>query len=189
MKIEAASSYQEGATQSVSEQLDAVHEELLARINGIDIDGKPLAILGAPSQADVDKLEREHKAISRPLSEDLITVEHRHRNGTVTEEHVNIGKAMADFRRMTEVVGAKVVPMLRELDELDDEIGAVLKEIRDEQATTKADKALQMALAALKEEAGQAAKLTLGEVKAARKEDKAAGDVANKKFQEFFRSL
>lgn len=132
---------------------------------------------------------REQKAFARPLSDDAVTVEHRHKNGNVTEEQVLLGKTMADFRRKTEMINTKISPMLQELDELDAEIAASLRGLQDGKTIVKADKELQAALAALEAEAGKAAKQTLDEVKNARKEDKAASEVANKKFLEFLRSL
>lgn len=185
----AASAYREGAAQTVTEQLDAVHEDLVARINGVDINGKPLAIPGAPSAADLGKLGREQKALARPLSDDAVTVEHRHKNGNVVEEQVLLGKTMIDFRRKTEMINTKIAPMLKELDELAAEIAVSLRGLLDDKTIVKADKELQAALAALEAEAGKAAKQTLDEVKNARKEDKAASEVANNKFQEFLRSL
>jgi len=189
MKVGAASTYREGAAHTVTEQLDAVHEELLARMNGMDINGKPLAIPGAPSRAQLDKLEKEQNAFARSLSEDTVTVEHRNRDGTSTEEQVQLGKTMADFHRKNELVNAKVAHMLKELDELDSEIAMVLSDFHEDTANIKADRALQTVLAGLEKEAGQAARQTLDDVKIARKEDRVDSDAANKKFQEFLKSL
>ena len=170
-------------------RLDALHEELVARVNGTDIGGEPLKDAGVPSQTSLDELEQEHQAITRSFAQDTVTVQHRHRDGTVAKQQVVLGKTMAHFRSTADAMASKVSPMLKELEQIDVQIAALLQELQSGSTLRKAERDLQATITALQAEVTVATKQTLDDIKVARKEDKAASEMASKKFQEFMRAL
>jgi len=102
---------------------------------------------------------------------------------------VVLGKTMAHFRSTADAMASKVSPMLKELEQIDVQIAALLQELQSGSTLRKAERDLQATITALQAEVTVATKQTLDDIKVARKEDKAASEMASKKFQEFMRAL
>lgn len=74
---------------NAGEQLvDPVFDELVGRINGLDVHGKPLGLHGTITEADMKEADRLADALSTPFEEEVIHVGIQHGNGTVERRQV-----------------------------------------------------------------------------------------------------
>ena len=76
---------------NAGEQLiDPVFDELVGRINGFDVHGKPLGLHGTISETDMKEADRLAGALSMPFEGEVIHVGIKHGNGTVERRQVNL---------------------------------------------------------------------------------------------------
>jgi len=163
-----------------------VYEELIARIDGTDVNGKSLDIPGAPSHAALQDMQ-ESVDLFRPLEEDVVTISVTKSDGTVAMKHVKLGDSIEKLEKLIEDSKAKLIRLTKELNEVNGEIDTTLSEYN--KATKSVGDAFQKKIAKYQSDVQAFHKWTIDEIAKARKEDKAYGVEANRKLQEFAASL
>lgn len=170
----------------MTDQLNAVHDELVARLDGIDTNEKPQNSAGLPSQKQLDDLQADMN-LMRPLTEDTVTIAVTSLDGTVTNKDVKLGDSMDKMRKLFDETEAKVLRLTAEMDEVDEAIKITIHEYN--QATKAGGDDLRKNLRQLEADASAYYKQTVEDIEKARKEDKAYSIEANRKLQEFMASL
>ena len=183
---EATAAYDRGEAGSIAEQLDAVYEELMARIDGMDINGKSLEIPGAPSDAALKDIQGDID-LFRPLEEDVVTISVTKSDRTVAMKNVKLGDSIKKLENLIEDSEAKLTRLAKELNEVNGEIDATLDEYN--KATKSVGDAFQKKIVKYQADVKAFHKWTIDEITKARKEDKAYAVEANRKLQEFAASL
>jgi hypothetical protein len=185
-RTEATANYSRGEAGSTTEQLDAIHDDLVARIDGTDIHGKSLDIPGLPSDAELQQIQNEDNLFG-PLEEDIITISVTKSDGTVTLKHVKLGDSVQKLEKLIEDSKGKLTRLAKELGEVNVEIDATLNGYN--KATKAVEVAYQEKVKKFNADVQSFHKWTIDEIIKARKEDKAHSVEANRKLQEFSASL
>jgi SMC interacting uncharacterized protein involved in chromosome segregation len=183
---EATAAYDRGETGSIVEQLEAVYEELIARIDGMDINGKLLDIPGVPSDAALQDMQ-EDLHLFRPLEDDAVTISVTKSDGTTSMKHVKLGDSIEKLEELIEDSKTKLTRLTKELTEVNEEIDTTLDEYN--KATKTVGEAFEKKIAKYHLDVKAFHKWTIDEIAKAKKEDKAYGVEANRKLQEFAASL
>jgi hypothetical protein len=183
---EATAAYDRGEAGNIAEQFDAVYEELMARIDGMDINGKSLDIPGAPSNDALQAMQGD-VSLFRPLEEDVVTISVTKSDGTVAMKNVKLGDSIQKLETLIEDSRAKLTRLTKELKEVNGEIDATLDEYN--KATKAVGDAFQKKIVKYQSDVKAFHKQTIDEITKARKEDKAYAVEANRKLQEFAASL
>lgn len=183
---EATAAYDQAEAGSIAEQLDAVYEELMARIDGMDINGKSLDIPGAPSDDALQAMKADVN-LFKSLEEDVVTISVTRSDGTVAMKNVKLGNSMQKLENIIEDSRLKLTRLAKDLKEVNEEIDASLHGYN--KATKSVDDAFQKKIVQCQSDAKAFHKWTIDEVTKARKEDKAYAVEANRKLQEFAASL
>ena len=183
---EATANYDRGEAGSIAEQLDAVYEELLARIDGMDINGKLLDIPGVPTDAALQDMQ-DGVNLFRPLEEDVVTISVTKSDGSTAMKHVKLGDSIEKLEKLIEDSKMKLTRLTKELTEVNEEIDNTLDAYN--KATKTVGDAYQKRIMMYQSDVQAFHKWTIDEIAKARKEDKAYGVEANRKLQEFAASL
>lgn len=158
----------------------------MARIDGIDINGKSLNIPGAPSDATLQAMEVDAN-LFKSLEEDVVTISVTKSDGTVAMKNVKLVDSMQKLENLIETSRAKLTRLTKELEEVNAEIDATLEGYNA--ATRSVEDAFQKRIVKYQSDVKAFHKWTIDEVMKARKEDKAYAVEANRKLQEFAASL
>ena len=168
-----------------------MYEELVRRINKVDMDGNPIEVPGVPSDADIDKLDAMNEALSRPLREQTIIVSVRAHDGSRTSKEITLNAARTAFRERFEGKCGNLKDIQRQIFEIDKEL-----EIAKEDAVADKDGALKHVedqlnadVATLVEKLELYRAQTGADVKKMQKEDKAANSEVGRKVQDFLKAL
>lgn len=183
---EAIAAYDRVEAGSTTEQLDAVYEELMARMDGMDINGKSLDIPGAPSDAAIKAIQGD-VAIFRPLEDDVVTISVTKSDGTVAMKNVRLGDSIKKLENLIEGSRAKLTRLAKELNEVNGEIDATLDGYN--KATKSVGDAFQEEIVKYQADVKAFHKWTIDAITKSRKEDKVYAAEANRKLQEFAASL
>jgi len=111
----------------VVEELDAIHDELTARIDKISIDSKPSDSRGTTTGPAAQDAE-DDSALFRSLSEDILTVSIKQPDGSTSRKHVKLGDSMQRMSKLLDDTEVKVAQLREELDEVSEDISSVLEE-------------------------------------------------------------
>ena len=153
-------------------ELQPVYEELVARLDGLDANHRPLENLGGPTQADINALAALEQELSKPLDDDVL--HYRDRNDTLTD--VPLGDTIRKFEVKSEKKRAELTKLVDQLKDIEHEIFEAQKDaLRSEKTEVKKlrdDLALQ--LEGFKDEALKCKKQTEAEVNVAIKAEKKA---------------
>jgi len=163
-----------------------VCEELTARIDGMDINGKSLEIPGVPSDAALQAMQVDAN-LFKSLEEDVVTISVTKSDGTVAMKNVKLGDSMNKLENLIEDSRVKLTRLAKELEEVNEEIDATLDGYN--KATKAVEDAFQKRIVKYQSDVKAFHKWTIDEVMKARKEDKAYAVEANRKLQEFAASL
>lgn len=129
----------------------------------------------------------DDKKLCRHLTEDIITVAITKPDGTVSHKDVKLGDSMLKMRELLDETETKVMNLVAELTEVDEELMSSLREFNE---VTKAEgDVLRKKISNLQADAEAYYKQTLENVSKARKEDQALNIEANRKLQAFMASL
>lgn len=183
---EATAAYDRSEAGSFAEQLDAVCEELTARIDDVDINGKALDIPGAPPHGALQVMQGDAD-LFRSLDEDVVTISVKKSDVTVAMKDVKLGDSMQKLENLIEDSRVKLTRLTKELKEVNREIDATLDEYN--KATKAAGEAFQKKIVKYQSDVRAFHQWTIDEITKARKEDKAYAVEANRKLQEFAASL
>jgi hypothetical protein len=150
-----------------------VYEELIARVDGVDVHGRPLKTPGVPTQADIDALIAEEAELCKPLDDDTLQLRDR---ATGQVKDVRLGDTIQKFEAKFEKKRTELAGLLEQLQLVNSEITAAQKDaIRSEKVVVKQLRdELAIQLDAFKEQALNIKQQALAEVKAAEMEDKRA---------------
>ena len=183
---EATAACNQAEAESIAEQLDVVYEELMARIDGVDLNGKSLDVSGAPSDNALHAMKVDAN-LFKSLEEDVVTISVTKSDGTVVMKNVKLGDSMQKLENLIEDSRMKLNRLAKELKEVNREIDATLDGYN--KATKTVEDAFEKKIVKCQSDAKAFHKWTIDEVTRARKEDKAYAVEANRKLQEFAVSL
>ena len=161
-------------------------EDLTARIDGMDINGKSLDIPGAPSDEALKAMQGDAD-LFRDLDEDVVTISVTKSDGTVAMKNVKLGDSMEKLENLIEDSRVKLTRLTKELEDVNGAIDATLYEYN--KAPKAVGDAFQKKIVKYQSDVRAFHKWTIDEITKARKEDKAYAVEANRKLQEFAASL
>jgi hypothetical protein len=150
-----------------------VYEELIARVDGVDVHGRQLKTPDVPTQADIDALIAEETEFCKPLDDDTLQLRER---ATGQVKNVRLGDTIQKFEAKSEKKLAELAGLIEQLKIVNSELVAAQRDaIRSEKVEVKQLRdELAIQLDAFKEQALNIKQQTLAQVKAAEKEDKRA---------------
>ncbi|KAK4951380.1 hypothetical protein LTR10_010353 [Elasticomyces elasticus] len=181
--------YQQGARASMDERLEPILEELDARLNGFDKQGRPLARPGIPTKADWHKLEEDMRACQTPIGEEEMHVEVPQKDGSMATKRITLDSVFDKYKKLCARKDAEMQPLEQEFARVDAEITIARTKLDDESDIVSARERYNDDMKKFKE-ASKAAKDRLArEFEQAKAEDKASTAQTNKKIEEFMKGL
>ncbi|KAK3706004.1 hypothetical protein LTR37_012998 [Vermiconidia calcicola] len=184
---EAADTYRNGASAAKSSQLEPVYDELIARVDGLNVDGQP----PRPGKAELDEVIAVDAALSKPMDEERMTIQNHRRNGAVETKEIKLGDTMLAFEKLVEKKRSELESLLQDLSEVDAEIVATKQSIVDNEkkAVKKMKDALGAELASFMQQAESIKKHTMAAIEKAQKEEKAENKEKNRKLEELIKQM
>ncbi|KAK3637644.1 hypothetical protein LTR22_018207 [Elasticomyces elasticus] len=181
--------YQRGVRASMDERLEPILEELDARLNGLDKQGRPLARPGIPTKADLDKLEEDMRACQTPIGEEEMDVEVPQKDGTMATTRITLDSVFDKYKKLCARKDAEMQGLEQDFARVDAEITIARAKLDDESDIVSARERYDADMKKFKE-ASRAAKDRLArEFEQAKAEDKASTAQTNKKIEEFMKGL
>ncbi|TKA49178.1 hypothetical protein B0A54_01254 [Friedmanniomyces endolithicus] len=166
-----------------------IYRDFDARVEGLDPHGRPIHRPGVPSDADIERLEADIRALSRPLQEEEMDVEIPQPDGTKLVKRITLGSVLQGYKKLSTRKNKELEILEQALGRLDEDISAAYEKLADESDLARAKERLDADLARFKQ-ASKAAKDQLAlEFDQARSEDKAASAETNEKILDFMRAL
>jgi hypothetical protein len=147
----------------------------------ISINSKP------PSSRPETQNTKDDSALSRPLSEDVLTVSVSRPDGSIARRDVQLGDSMHKMAKLIDDTEAKVARLNQELEEVSEDISSVLSGYQ--KVTKPVCKVHEGKRAALLSDVQALHKSVIDDIVEARREDKKHSEDANKKLQAFAASL
>jgi hypothetical protein len=147
----------------------------------ISINGKPL------DSRPTTQNTKDDSAVSRPLSEDVLTVSVSRPDGSIARRDVQLGDSMQKMAKLIDDTEAKVARLNQELEEVGEDISGVLSEYQ--KVTKSVCKAHEEKRAAFLSDVQALHKSAIDNIVEARMEDKKHSVEANRKLQAFAASL
>ncbi|KAK0260935.1 hypothetical protein LTR91_002153 [Friedmanniomyces endolithicus] len=186
---ETVGAYERGVDKDIKALLQPAWAELEARVEGLDPHGRPIHRPGVPSDADIERLEADIRALSRPLQEEEMDVEIPQPDGTKLVKRITLGSVLQGYKKLSTRKNKELEILEQALGRLDEDISAAYEKLADESDLARAKERLDADLARFKQ-ASKAAKDQLAlEFDQARSEDKAASAETNEKILDFMRAL
>jgi len=186
---ETVGAYERGVDKDIKALLQPAWAELEARVEGLDPHGRPIHRPGVPSDADIERLEADIRALSRPLQEEEMDVEIPQPDGTKLVKRITLGSVLQGYKKLSTRKNNELEILEQALGRLDADISAAYEKLADESDLARAKERLDADLARFKQ-ASKAAKDQLAlEFDQARSEDKAASAETNEKILDFMRAL
>ena len=166
--------------------MEPVYDALIARVDGVDIKGQPLNVPSLPSKDEINALAEEDLALTKPVDDELMTIQNCRKNGSVETKEVKLGDTMHPFKKLVDQKRAELEGLLEELKDVDAEIAAARKDVTETEQceVKKAKKELNAELESLIDQASAIKEQTLAEVKKARQEGQAAKVEMRRKIDE-----
>ena len=185
---EVSANYRKYAGASNGRQLDPVYNALIARVDGLQVNGKPLKTSGAADVSQIEELIQQHEALSKSLDEDVMTLQQTSTNGTVGTREVKFGVTMRAFDREAEQKGTELVNLMQRLEDVAIEIAAARNDLVaiENKAVKKAKRAFESELASLFKEVETVKKQAHEDVKQAKADDQAYREKVEAKLDERF---
>ncbi|TKA75691.1 hypothetical protein B0A55_03182 [Friedmanniomyces simplex] len=186
---ETVSAYEQGVSKSTEALLQPVWAELEARVEGLDVHGRPIHRPGVPSDGDLERLEADIRALSKPLQEEEMDVEIPQPDGTKIIKRITLGTVFLGYTKLCARKNTELQSHEQELARLDQDIAAAYDKLSDESDLARAKERLDADMAKFKQASKTAKDRLAAEFEHARAEDKAASAETNKKIQEFMKAL
>lgn len=189
--IEVANDYHQASTIHAGQQLEPVYKELLARVDCMDMNGKPMTKAGMSIKAETESAITDRLALSKPLEEERMTIQNQRKNGLVTTKDVKLGDTLQACQSLTDQTRKETESLLLQLKGIDAEIADLKNDLLDTEsgAWKKAQNDLDTDLAALAEKAKVIKKQTIADVKETRKADNKFSKEMSRKIEEFMATL
>lgn len=170
--------------------LQPIHDALVARVDGLTVHGKPLATPGVVTKEELEARGEEEQALCSSIDEAYVRIQER-RGDDYKIKDVKVGDTLLAFERTVESVGAEVEKLIEELGGVEDEIVAAREALvnAEENEVKEADQALLEELSAVCDEINDAKKNMEADIRKARKEDHAAKAEMDSKLEQFMREL
>lgn len=174
-----------------AQDLDSVHDSLVAHVDGVAVEGKPLDTPGAVNYDDIKARAEEAQALCALIDEEYVSVDKHCEDSSIGTRSIKIGDILLTFAQQLGTKEIMVNQMVEELRRIESEIIAACKDVADaeEHQVKMADKALRLELNTLLEEINAAKKENVEDIKKARKEAQAATAEMDRKLEQFMREL
>ncbi len=171
-----------------SEGLQPIYDALIARVDGKEVDGRPLNPTGVPTETEINALVAADLELSRPLEDDILTVR---RTRTAQLEDVRLGDVLRAYELTAEKKRDEIADLLERLNAVNAEIVAAQKDALHAEniEVKKAKKELDAQLDEFKEQAAEIKQQTLDECKRAMEEDKNAKKVFQSKIDALYEEM
>ncbi|KAK0336345.1 hypothetical protein LTR91_008169 [Friedmanniomyces endolithicus] len=186
---ETVGAYERGVGKDLDALLQPAWAELEARVEGLDTHGRPIHRPGVPSDADIERLEADIRALSKPLQEEKMDVEIPQADGNKLVKRITLGSVLQGYKKLCIRKNKELQSLEQELGRLDEDIAAAYDTLSDERDLTRAKERLDADLARFKQASKAAKDQLASEFEQARSEDKAASVETNEKIKEFMRAL
>lgn len=167
----------------MAEQLDAIHDELTARIENIDMNSKTPNTATRPATQDT----KDESTLFRPLSEDVLTVSVTRPGGSTARRDVKLGDSMERMANLIDDTEIKITRLCGELEEVKEDINGVLDEYQ--KVTKSVCQVHEGRRAVFLSDVHAFQKSVVENIVGARMEDKQHSVEANRKLQAFAASL
>jgi hypothetical protein len=129
--VEATKAYYTAAAESSELHLKPVLDSLLARVNGLDAQGKPLPNSNVPTQDSFNALFAADENLSRPLEDEMLRVQFPQKDGSTLVKEVRFGDTWKKFQRHYEQKRAEMAKMKEAMQNLELEMRALKEEVVD----------------------------------------------------------
>lgn len=173
------------------EQLEPIYQELLARVDGLTVDGKPVQVPGLPSKAEMNALVERDANLFTLLDDEEMTIQNQRKNGSIELRDVRLGDTMQNFERLVDSKRPELEYLMHQLREAERDIASAYKAVVETELKDikKAEEEFAEELASLEEEAGALKRRTRAKVEKARKEDQEAKVAMDRKIEELIREF
>ncbi|RMY95249.1 hypothetical protein D0862_08787 [Hortaea werneckii] len=189
--LEATERYKEGVQNAGEQLIDPVFEELVGRLHGLDVDGKPLGLHGTITESDLKEAERLVDALSVPFEDEVIHVGIKHGNGTVERRQVNLSdnlkKSETHFEQRKKIYNERFEKYRNVCHSID----ALLTELSDANNADvqRAEAELNAELAEIDQSKRTSRENSLRELSEVHAKNKAESDAMARKMQDFLIAL
>ncbi|KAK0854480.1 hypothetical protein LTS02_011500 [Friedmanniomyces endolithicus] len=186
---ETVGAYERGVGKDLDALLQPAWAKLEARVEGLDTHGRPIHRPGVPSDADIERLEADIRALSKPLQEEEMDVEIPQADGNKLVKRITLGSVLQGYKKLCTRKNKELQSLEQELGRLDEDIAAAYDTLSDERDLTRTKEHLDADLARFKQASKAAKDQLASDFEQARSEDKAASVETNEKIKEFMRAL
>ncbi|OTA35645.1 hypothetical protein BTJ68_04666 [Hortaea werneckii EXF-2000] len=189
--LEATERYQEGVHNAGEQLVDPVFDELVGRINGLDVHGKSLGLHGTITEADMKEADRLADALSTPFEGEVIHVGIKHGNGTVERRQVNLSDNLKKSEHHFEQRKKTYNERFEKYHEVCHSVHALLAELSDANNADiqRAEAELNAELAEIDRSKQKYQEQSLRELSEVHAKNKAESDAMARKMQDFLLAL
>ncbi len=186
---DAVRQYREAITTAKSEVLEPAFNELLARVDGLSLNGSAVSVEGVPSNHELDSIFESEAALAASLRDEKMTINSKRQNGTIEVREVQLGQTMLNLERVVKEKRGELERLLQELKSVDASITTTHDDVVriEHKDVAKARSSYEANLRSLIDDADSIANSTRAAVKKARKEDEAQKREAEHKLEQFLR--
>ncbi|GAB1742629.1 hypothetical protein NU219Hw_g8165t3 [Hortaea werneckii] len=189
--LDATERYKEGVQNAGEQLIDPVFEELVARLHGLDVDGKPLGLHGTITESDLKEADRLVDALSTPFEDEVIHVGIKHGNGTVERRQVNLSDNLKKSETHFEQRKKTYNEHFEKYRNVCHSIDALLTELSDANNADvqRAEAELNAELAEIDQSKRTSRENSLRELSEVHAKNKAESDAMARKMQDFLIAL
>ncbi|KAK1083294.1 hypothetical protein LTR33_003360 [Friedmanniomyces endolithicus] len=144
---ETVGAYERGVGKDLDALLQPAWAKLEARVEGLDTHGRPIHRPGVPSDADIERLEADIRALSKPLQEEEMDVEIPQADGNKLVKRITLGSVLQGYKKLCTRKNKELQSLEQELGRLDEDIAAAYDTLSDERDLTRAKEHLDADLA------------------------------------------
>ena len=119
---DAVGEYRRGVAGSSAHHLEPVYDALVARVDGLDINGQPLSNPNLTSKAEIDALVEDEFALYKSIDDERMTIQNHRKNGRKETKEVKLGDTLSIFEKVARQKRTELEGLLHELRDVDAEI-------------------------------------------------------------------
>lgn len=181
----------ESAAASEHERLQAGRDAPNVRLNGYDINGTTAPIPGVPTQADIDSLEEEEKALFASLEDEVIEVRIPQVEGSCRRKQFSLGQTINTFTQRCEDKSRELKALRKELEQVDADIIVAMEELAraKERPIKRAREKLEAEIAGLRRKLAKAKEDISADCVRANQEDEEAETEWDRKVRQFMKTI